>query len=56
MVEQKAATQGIRMSRGVKLVLVIKQEIIVLPRAEPIVAQGVLVVFRIKYSEAILNQ
>ncbi len=56
MVEQKAATQGIKMSKRVKLVLVIKQEIIVLPKVEPIVAQGVLVVFKVKYSEAILNQ
>jgi hypothetical protein len=55
VVEQKATTQGIRMSKGVKLVLVIRQEIVVLPRAKPTVAQGVLVIFRVKFSEPKFN-
>ncbi len=55
MVEQKATTQGIRMSKGIELILVTRQETVVLPRAKPIVAQGVLMVFRIRYSEPIIN-
>ncbi len=56
MVEQKAATQGIRMSKRVEPVLVTKQETIFLLRAKPIVIEGVLVVVKIKYSEPRLNQ
>ncbi len=43
------------MSRGVEPLLVTRQEIIVLPKVEPIVAQGVHVVVKIKYSEPKLN-
>jgi GTP cyclohydrolase FolE2 len=35
VVEQEATTQGIKMSRGVELVIVTKQEIIILPKVEP---------------------
>jgi hypothetical protein len=38
IVEQKITTQGIKMSRGVELVLVTRQEIIVLLRAKPTMA------------------
>jgi hypothetical protein len=38
MVEEKATIQGIIMSRGIKPTLVIKQEIIILPKIEPIIA------------------
>jgi hypothetical protein len=44
------------MSRIIELAFVTKQETIVLPRAEPIVAKGVHVAVRIKYSEPIFNQ
>jgi hypothetical protein len=44
------------MSRGVDLVLVTRQEIVVLPKVEPIVAQGVLMVVKVKYSKPILDQ
>jgi hypothetical protein len=44
------------MFRGVELVLVIKQKIVTLPRAEPIVAKGVLVVIKVRYNEPKLNQ
>jgi hypothetical protein len=43
------------MPRGAKLVLVTKQEIVVLPRLV-LIAECVLVVFRIKYNEPKLNQ
>jgi hypothetical protein len=46
---------GIGMSKGIELVFVIRQETIVLPTAKPIVAQGVLMVFRIRYSEPRIN-
>ncbi len=44
------------MFKGVKLVLVTKQEIVVLPIIEPTVAQGVPMIFRVKYSEPRFNQ
>jgi hypothetical protein len=44
------------MSRRVELVLVIKQEIVVLPRVELTLAEGVHVVVRVKYSEPNFNQ
>jgi hypothetical protein len=44
------------MSRGVELVLVTRQETIVLPKAEPIVIEGVLVVVRMRHNEPIFNQ
>ncbi len=56
VVEQKAAIQDIKMSRRVELILVTRQEIEVLPKTKPIVAKGVLVVVKIKYSEPRLNQ
>jgi hypothetical protein len=37
VVEQEVATQGIKISRGGKLVLITRQETIILPRAKPIV-------------------
>jgi hypothetical protein len=55
VVEQKATTQGIRMSKGVESVFVTWQEIVVLPRAELIVAKGVHVVVRVRYSEPKFN-
>ncbi len=43
------------MSKRIELVLVIRQEIVVLPRAKPTIIEGVLVVVRVKYSEPKLN-
>jgi hypothetical protein len=43
------------MSKAVESVLVTRQEIIVLLRAKPIVAQGVPVVVKVRYNEPILN-
>jgi hypothetical protein len=43
------------MSRGVELIFVTKQEIVDLPKAEPIVAKGVLMAERVRYSEPISN-
>jgi hypothetical protein len=51
VVEQPATTQGIKMSRGVELVLVIKQETIILPRTKPTVVEGVPMAVKMKYSE-----
>ncbi len=56
VVEQKIATQGIKMSRRVESIFVTKQETIVLPRVEPMVVEGVLVVVKVRYSEPKLNQ
>jgi hypothetical protein len=44
------------MFRGVELILVTKQETIVLLKAKPTMAQGVPMVVKIKYNEPILNQ
>jgi hypothetical protein len=38
MVEQEVTTQGIRLSKGVEPILVIKQEIVILPKVEPTMA------------------
>jgi hypothetical protein len=38
VVEQEAIIQGIRMSRGAEPVLITRQEIVVLPKAEPTIA------------------
>jgi len=56
VVEQEVITLGIRMSRRVEPIFVTRQETIVLPRAKSIIAQGVLMVVSIKYSELIFNQ
>ncbi len=55
VVEQEAAIQDIKMSRGIERVLIIKQEIVILPKVEPIIAKGVPMVIKIKYSEPKLN-
>jgi hypothetical protein len=39
------------MSKGVELVLITRQEIIVLPRTELTVTQGVPMAIKVKYSE-----
>ncbi len=56
MVDQEVATQGIKMSRRVEWILVTRQKIIVLPRIEPTIIEGVDVIIRIKYNEPKLNQ
>jgi hypothetical protein len=55
-VEQKATTQGIKISKAVELVLITRQETVVLPRAEPTMVERVLVVIRMRYNEPIFNQ
>ncbi len=37
MVEHKTVTQGIKMSKGVELIFITRQEIVTLPKVEPIV-------------------
>jgi hypothetical protein len=44
------------MSKRVEPILVLIQEIIILPIIEWIVAEGVLVIVRVKYNEPKLNQ
>jgi hypothetical protein len=44
------------MSKGVELVLITRQETIVLPRAKPTVAEGVLVDVKVRYNEPKFNQ
>jgi len=56
VVDQEVATQGIKMSRRVEWILVTRQKIIVLPRTEPTIIEGVDVIIRIKYNEPKLNQ
>jgi hypothetical protein len=40
------------MFKGVEPILIIKQKTIVLPRAKPIVIKGILMAFRVRYSES----
>ncbi len=54
--EQKATTEGIKMFRRVKPILITKQEIIFLPKAKPTILKGVHVVFIVRYNELRLNQ
>jgi hypothetical protein len=55
VVEQKAATQGIKMSKGIEAVLITKPKIIVLPRVEVIVVEGVPMDVKVRYSEPKLS-
>jgi hypothetical protein len=55
VVEQEAITQGIKMLKGVELIFITRQEIIVLPKAELIIAETVLVVVKVRYNEPKLN-
>ncbi len=55
VVEQEATIQGIIMFRGIELVLVTTQEIVIIPKIEPIVAEGVPMVVGVKYSEPKFN-
>ncbi len=55
MVEQEATIQGIKMSRGVESILVTKQKIVVLPKAKPIVVEGVPMANKVRYNEPELN-
>jgi hypothetical protein len=48
VVEQEAITHGIKMSRGVELVLVIIQKIILLPKVEPTIAKGVPMAIKVR--------
>ncbi len=56
VVEQEAATQGIKISKKIKLVLVTRQEIVILPKEEVTVVEGVHVVVKVRYNEPRLNQ
>ncbi len=56
VVEQKVAIQGIKMSKGIESILITKQEIVVVPIAEPTIAQGVSMVVKVRYNEPKLNQ
>jgi len=55
VVEQLATTQGIKMSKGVELVLVTRHETIILPRAKPTIVEGVPMVVKMRYSEPKFN-
>ncbi len=56
VVEQEGTTQGFKMSRWVELVLVTRQETIVLLKVEPIITKGIPMAIKIKYSEPKFNQ
>ncbi len=51
MNEQRVVARGIRMSRGVEPIFVIKQETTFLPKVKPTLVKGVPMVIRVKYSE-----
>ncbi len=55
VVEQEVTTWGIIISRGVESVLVIRQEIVVLPKVKLIVIEGVPMAIRVRYSEPKVN-
>jgi hypothetical protein len=42
VVEQEVAVQGIKMFRGVELIFVTKQKIVILPKEKPIVVNFLL--------------
>jgi hypothetical protein len=44
-----------RMSKGIEPILVTRQEIVILPRAEPTIAKSALVAIRVRYNEPKLN-
>jgi len=44
------------MSRGVELILIARQKVVVLPKVKPTVPKGVPATVRMKYSEPKLNQ
>jgi hypothetical protein len=44
------------MSKGFEPVLVIRQETMVLPKAEPPIVEGVVVVVKVRCNEPIFNQ
>jgi hypothetical protein len=56
VVEQEGTIQGFKMSRWVELVLVTRQETIVLLKVEPIITKGIPMAIKIKYSEPKFNQ
>jgi hypothetical protein len=56
VVKQEVTNYGIRMSKGVEPILITRQEIIVLPKAESIVVKHVHVAIRVKYNEPKFHQ
>jgi hypothetical protein len=55
MIEHKVTTQGIKMSKRVEPVVVTKQETIALPKAKPIIVEGVPMVIKVKCTEPKVN-
>jgi hypothetical protein len=51
VVEQKTITSGIIMFKGVESIFVTRQETIFLPRAKPMVVDGIPMAVRVRYSE-----
>ncbi len=56
VVEQEVVTHGIRISKGVKPILITKQENVILPRIEPTIAKGVPMAIKVRYNEPRVNQ
>ncbi len=56
VIEREVTTQGVRMSRRIELLLVIKQEIAVLPKIKLTLIVGVHVAVRVRYNEPKFNQ
>ncbi len=56
VIEKKVATHGIKISRGVELVLVTEKKNIVLPKAKPTIVEGVFMAVKVRYCEPIFNK
>ncbi len=56
MVEQEFVIRGIKMFKGIKLMLITKQKIVALLRIEPTVIKGVLVAIKARCNEPKFNQ
>jgi hypothetical protein len=55
IIEQEAITHGIKISRRVEPIFITRQENVILLKAKPTIAKGVLMVVRVKYNEPRVN-
>ncbi len=56
IIEQEAITHGIKISRRVEPILITKQENVILLKAKPTMAKGVLMAVRVRYNEPRVHQ
>jgi hypothetical protein len=55
IIEQEAITHGIKISRRVEPILITRQENVILLKAKPTMAKGVLMAVRVRYNEPRVN-